>query len=247
MSTRSPLNGTPSRSSRRRCETLGERAVGANDPVPRNRRVVARVQRGAGGPRCAGRDVAVGPDEADRGGPDPIEDLGVTLRRASLGGSGYGPRAGKVGAAVFPANRGRREPHGQTSPPHSRRSCRCRRPASWPALPWPASSCSSRRRRRRAGAASLGQLNSQLGAQQARQQSLGSSLSRLSSLIGSLNSQISLVESREAAVRAELAHDQVGARCGSHGARTRAGAAQAAARSPRLGAGAALPPTGLKL
>ena len=59
-----------------------------------------------------------------------------------------------------------------------------------------------------AGAASLGRLNSQLGAQQARQQSLGSSLSRLSSLIGSLNSQISLVESREAAVRAELAHDQ---------------------------------------
>ncbi len=59
-----------------------------------------------------------------------------------------------------------------------------------------------------AGAAGLGQLNSQLGAQQARQQSLGSSLSRLSSLIGSLNRQITLVESREAAVRAELAHDQ---------------------------------------
>jgi septal ring factor EnvC (AmiA/AmiB activator) len=59
-----------------------------------------------------------------------------------------------------------------------------------------------------AGAASLGQLNSQLGTQQARQQSLSASLSRLSSLISSLNSQISLVESREAAVRAELAHDR---------------------------------------
>lgn len=61
---------------------------------------------------------------------------------------------------------------------------------------------------RTAGAASLGQLNSQLGAQQARQQSLSSSLGRLSSLISSLNAQISLVESREATVRAELAQDQ---------------------------------------
>jgi septal ring factor EnvC (AmiA/AmiB activator) len=59
-----------------------------------------------------------------------------------------------------------------------------------------------------AGAASLGQLNSQLGAQQARQQNLSSSLSRLSTLISSLGQQISLVESREAAVRAELAHDR---------------------------------------
>src|SRR5947209_1539366 len=59
-----------------------------------------------------------------------------------------------------------------------------------------------------AGAASLGQLNSRLGAQQARQQSLHSSLSRLSAVISSLNQQIALVESREAAVRAELAHDR---------------------------------------
>ena len=59
-----------------------------------------------------------------------------------------------------------------------------------------------------AGAASLGQLNSRLGAQQSRQQNLSSSLGRLASLISSLNSQISLVETREAAVRAELAHDQ---------------------------------------
>jgi peptidoglycan hydrolase CwlO-like protein len=59
-----------------------------------------------------------------------------------------------------------------------------------------------------AGAASLGQLSSRLGAQQSRQQSLNASLSRLASLISSLNSQISLVESREATVRAELAHDQ---------------------------------------
>jgi septal ring factor EnvC (AmiA/AmiB activator) len=59
-----------------------------------------------------------------------------------------------------------------------------------------------------ASAASLGQLNSQLGAQQSRQQSLSASVGRLSSLISTLGSQISLVESREAAVRAELAHDQ---------------------------------------
>ena len=59
-----------------------------------------------------------------------------------------------------------------------------------------------------AGAASVGQLSSQLGAQQSRQQSLSASLSRLASVISSLDSQISLVESREAAVRAELAHDQ---------------------------------------
>jgi predicted nucleic acid-binding Zn-ribbon protein len=60
----------------------------------------------------------------------------------------------------------------------------------------------------RARAASLDQLNSQLSAQQARQQSLSASLSRLASLISSLNGQIALVQSREAAVRDELAHDR---------------------------------------
>ncbi len=55
---------------------------------------------------------------------------------------------------------------------------------------------------------SLGQLNSQLGAEQAHQQSLASSISSLSNMISSLSGQISLVESREAEVRAELARDQ---------------------------------------
>ena len=55
---------------------------------------------------------------------------------------------------------------------------------------------------------SLGQLNSQLGAEQAHQQSLASSISSLSNLISSLEGQISLVESREAAVRADLARDR---------------------------------------
>jgi septal ring factor EnvC (AmiA/AmiB activator) len=55
---------------------------------------------------------------------------------------------------------------------------------------------------------SLGQLNSQLGAEQAHQQSLASSISGLSNLISSLDGQISLVESREAAVRADLARDR---------------------------------------
>ena len=57
-------------------------------------------------------------------------------------------------------------------------------------------------------AGSISQLNSQLGAQQARQQSLSASIGELSTLISSLDSQISLVESREAAVRAELARDR---------------------------------------
>ena len=60
-----------------------------------------------------------------------------------------------------------------------------------------------------ASGASLGQLNSELNAQQAHQQNLASSLGRLSGLISSLNAQISLVESREADVRAQLAHDRV--------------------------------------
>jgi septal ring factor EnvC (AmiA/AmiB activator) len=55
---------------------------------------------------------------------------------------------------------------------------------------------------------SLGQLNSQLGQVQAHQQSLSASISSLSHLISSLNGQIALVQSREAAVRADLARDQ---------------------------------------
>jgi peptidoglycan hydrolase CwlO-like protein len=56
--------------------------------------------------------------------------------------------------------------------------------------------------------ASLSQLNSQLGAQQAHQQSLSASVGNLSQLIASLDGQISLVQSREAAVRAELVRDR---------------------------------------
>jgi peptidoglycan hydrolase CwlO-like protein len=59
-----------------------------------------------------------------------------------------------------------------------------------------------------ASGASLGQLNSELGQQQARQHTLASSLASLSGLIGSLDSQISLVQSREAAVQTELDHDR---------------------------------------
>jgi len=55
---------------------------------------------------------------------------------------------------------------------------------------------------------SLGQLHSQLGAVQAHEQSLASSIASLSHLISSLDSQIALVESREAAVRADLARDR---------------------------------------
>ena len=59
-----------------------------------------------------------------------------------------------------------------------------------------------------APAADLGQLNSQLGAQQAEQSSLSASVDRLSQLIDSLAAQISLVQSREAAVRVDLARDR---------------------------------------
>jgi septal ring factor EnvC (AmiA/AmiB activator) len=55
---------------------------------------------------------------------------------------------------------------------------------------------------------SLGQLSSQLGAEQARQQSLAASIGSLSRLISSLNGQIALVRSREAAVRADLVRDR---------------------------------------
>ncbi|HEY1522091.1 MAG TPA: transglycosylase family protein [Solirubrobacteraceae bacterium] len=55
---------------------------------------------------------------------------------------------------------------------------------------------------------SLGTLNQQLSQQHAHQQQLRSRLSGLSGLISSLSSQISVVESREAAVSAELARDR---------------------------------------
>jgi len=56
-----------------------------------------------------------------------------------------------------------------------------------------------------ASATNIDQLNSQLGQQRARSQTLSASVNRLSGLIGSLNSQISLVQSREADVRSALA------------------------------------------
>ena len=55
---------------------------------------------------------------------------------------------------------------------------------------------------------SLGALNSQLGAEQAHQQQLSSSVASLSGLISSLSGQISLVQSREAAVRQTLLVDR---------------------------------------
>jgi septal ring factor EnvC (AmiA/AmiB activator) len=59
-----------------------------------------------------------------------------------------------------------------------------------------------------AGASSLGQLHSQLGAEQARQQSLTASIGSLNHLIASLDSQITLVENREATLSNELADDR---------------------------------------
>ncbi len=56
-----------------------------------------------------------------------------------------------------------------------------------------------------ASASNIDQLNSQLGQQQARQQTLSAGVDKLSGLIGSLRSQISLVQSREADVRSALA------------------------------------------
>ncbi len=55
---------------------------------------------------------------------------------------------------------------------------------------------------------SLGELNSQLASQQARQQSLSASIGSLDHLIATLDSQIALVQSREAAVAAALAADR---------------------------------------
>src|SRR5581483_10597553 len=55
---------------------------------------------------------------------------------------------------------------------------------------------------------SLGQLKSQLNAEQGHQLSLASSIASLSGLISSLSRQITLVQSREAAVRLDLARDR---------------------------------------
>jgi septal ring factor EnvC (AmiA/AmiB activator) len=55
---------------------------------------------------------------------------------------------------------------------------------------------------------SLGQLKSQLNAEQGHQQTLANSIASLSHLISSLSSQITLVETREADVRADLARDR---------------------------------------
>ncbi|HSC04314.1 MAG TPA: transglycosylase family protein [Solirubrobacteraceae bacterium] len=55
---------------------------------------------------------------------------------------------------------------------------------------------------------SLGQLKSQLNAEQGHEHSLAASIASLSHLISSLSSQITLVETREAAVRADLARDR---------------------------------------
>lgn len=57
-------------------------------------------------------------------------------------------------------------------------------------------------------APSIGGLTSLLGQQQARQQSLAGSIGGLSRTISSLGGQISLVQSREAAVNADLVRDQ---------------------------------------
>jgi septal ring factor EnvC (AmiA/AmiB activator) len=59
-----------------------------------------------------------------------------------------------------------------------------------------------------AASANLSTLNSQLGAEQAHQQHLSSSVASLSGVIGNLSGQISLVQSREAAVRQDLANDR---------------------------------------
>jgi septal ring factor EnvC (AmiA/AmiB activator) len=59
-----------------------------------------------------------------------------------------------------------------------------------------------------AASPSVGQLQNQLGQQQARQHSLESSIGSLNGLIASLDSQISLVQSREAAVSEALAADR---------------------------------------
>jgi hypothetical protein len=54
---------------------LGERAVGADHPPPGQVRVVALEENRAGETRRAGRDVAVGADEAGRDLADAGEDF----------------------------------------------------------------------------------------------------------------------------------------------------------------------------
>ncbi|MGI8921192.1 MAG: transglycosylase family protein [Solirubrobacteraceae bacterium] len=60
-----------------------------------------------------------------------------------------------------------------------------------------------------ARASSLNQLSTQLHSQQARQGSLSASLDRLGQLVAALDSQITLVRSREAAVRDQLTQDRL--------------------------------------
>jgi septal ring factor EnvC (AmiA/AmiB activator) len=55
---------------------------------------------------------------------------------------------------------------------------------------------------------SLGQLNTQLGGVQAHEHTLAASIAGLSQLISSLDGQIALVKSREAAVRSDLARER---------------------------------------
>ncbi|MGI8428905.1 MAG: transglycosylase family protein [Solirubrobacteraceae bacterium] len=57
-------------------------------------------------------------------------------------------------------------------------------------------------------APSIGQLSSQLGQQHAHEQSLSASLSAVSRLVASLDRQITLVQTREAAVQGQLASDR---------------------------------------
>src|ERR1700734_3281020 len=57
-------------------------------------------------------------------------------------------------------------------------------------------------------APSVGQLQSQLGAQQSRAQQLSSSIGSINQLIDKLDSQISLVQSREQTVADELSADR---------------------------------------
>jgi septal ring factor EnvC (AmiA/AmiB activator) len=59
-----------------------------------------------------------------------------------------------------------------------------------------------------AASPSLGQLNSELGQQQARQRSLSASVGSLTGVITTLDGQIALIQGREAAVRDELANDR---------------------------------------
>jgi hypothetical protein len=54
---------------------LGQRSVGADDPVPRDRGIVTARQRTPRGPGCAGAEVAVGGDETGRNRSGAPQDL----------------------------------------------------------------------------------------------------------------------------------------------------------------------------